>query len=200
MVVADDVGNFPAAVRSVYSRPRAEDFVPRGRGWRRLVTLQPFFSRRDRLWNVLGEMRVCKGVLAKSRLVILSFVLGRRLLTLSLSIRLGSGMAGINNLACTHSLRSLGGGAGAASPTAFNLSFLQSSPKVRSIVRRSRSLTPGMKLAVDRLQSRMVHVCVDLRRGHVAVTEQLLHDTQVGPAAKQMRCKAVSQHVRPGLF
>ena len=53
-----------------------------------------------------------------------------------------------------------------------------------------------MKLVVHFLQSRLVYVRVDLRRGNAGVAEQFLHLSQVGSAGQQMRGKAVPQGVR----
>ena len=43
-----------------------------------------------------------------------------------------------------------------------------------------------MKLLVDRLQSRLIDVRIDLRRLDVAVSQKFLHDAKIRAAAEQM--------------
>ena len=52
-----------------------------------------------------------------------------------------------------------------------------------------------MVLAVQVLQALARNVRVDLCRRKVAVTQQQLHDTQIGAAIEKMRCKRVTQAV-----
>src|SRR5438445_11321758 len=53
-----------------------------------------------------------------------------------------------------------------------------------------------MELLVHGAQVVPVHVCVDLRRGEVRVTQHLLHRPQVRPALEQVRRESVSEGVR----
>ena len=53
---------------------------------------------------------------------------------------------------------------------------------------------------MDRLQLRLVDVCVDLRRGQIGMTEQLLKDSQIGPTGKQVRRETMAERVRRKMF
>src|SRR5438132_577667 len=57
-------------------------------------------------------------------------------------------------------------------------------------------LASRMVPAVNRAQARRAHVGVDLRRADVRVTEEGLHDAQVGAAVEEMRRERVSPHTR----
>ena len=58
-----------------------------------------------------------------------------------------------------------------------------------------------MELFVDRLQSSLINVRIDLRRRDIGVAQHLLHDSQVRPVLQQMRREAVAKRMRShGLF
>src|SRR5581483_4636727 len=57
-------------------------------------------------------------------------------------------------------------------------------------------LGPRVKLPVDRFQSLLVYVCIDLRGRNISVSEQFLNDAQIGTISQQVRGEAVSQKVR----
>jgi hypothetical protein len=87
------------------------------------------FSPPTRLWNVLGEMRVCKGVIAKSRTR--DFVVRTRM-TLAdsqLDHTIGKRGGGNNPSGMYSFLAQSERGCGGGSPCSANLFSLQSSPK-----------------------------------------------------------------------
>ena len=45
-------------------------------------------------------------------------------------------------------------------------------------------------------QARAIHMRIDLRSGNISVAQQFLHDAQIGSPTEQVRCKAVTQHMR----
>src|SRR5437773_55146 len=60
---------------------------------------------------------------------------------------------------------------------------------------RSDGLRARMELPVDALESCLIDMRVDLRRGDAGVTEQLLHLSQVRSAGQEMRRKTMSQRM-----
>src|SRR4051812_33606163 len=60
----------------------------------------------------------------------------------------------------------------------------------------SRAACAGMRALEGGPQGAVAEVRVDLRRRHGRVSEQLLHDAQIGPALDQVRRKGVAQDVR----
>ena len=57
-----------------------------------------------------------------------------------------------------------------------------------------------MKLFVNILKARLVHMGVDLRRDDIRVPQKLLHDAKVRSVLQQMRGKRVPQDMRVDLF
>jgi len=53
-----------------------------------------------------------------------------------------------------------------------------------------------MMAPVQLLQALARHVRVDLRRRYIGVTEEHLHDAQIGAVIQEMGGKSMAQHVR----
>src|SRR5260370_33983229 len=70
------------------------------------------------------------------------------------------------------------------------------SPKSVGAFRRNSASRSRMKRAMDFAQVALREMRVNLRGRDVAVTEHLLHSTQVGAALEQMRREAMAQGVR----
>ena len=71
-------------------------------------------------------------------------------------------------------------------------SILETNPRYTNLI---RALRPRMETLMHFLETRLIHVRVDLRRCDAGVPEHLLNLTQVRPAGQQMRGEAVSQSV-----
>ena len=63
------------------------------------------------------------------------------------------------------------------------------------MVTRRAPLCPRVRLVVDLFEARPRDVGVDLRRGEVRVSEELLHEPQIRPAVEQVRRETVPESV-----
>src|SRR2546423_10551260 len=65
---------------------------------------------------------------------------------------------------------------------------------------RTSDLRPWMELSMDRFQTLLIDMRVNLRRRNVGVSEHFLNDPQIGAVAQKVRRKAVSQQMWVNVF